>query len=81
MSSERTQRAAAEPPLEHAFLQGGGAVGALMRAQQWSNSPLGPPETWPQSLRAIVTLLLHSKFPMFVAWGKDLGFLYNDPYA
>jgi two-component sensor histidine kinase len=81
MSSERTQRAAAEPPAEHAFLQGGGAVGALMRAEQWSNSPLGPPETWPQSLRAIVTLLLHSKFPMFVAWGKELGFLYNDPYA
>src|SRR5262245_34528504 len=52
-----------------------------MRAHDWSNSPLGPPETWPQSLRAIVALLLHSKFPMFVAWGKELGFLYNDPYA
>ncbi len=52
-----------------------------MRAHDWSNSPLGVPETWPQSLRAIVALLLHSKFPMFVAWGKDLGFLYNDPYA
>src|SRR5215468_7513585 len=52
-----------------------------MRAHDWSNSPLGAPETWPQSLRAIVALLLHSKFPMFVAWGKELGFLYNDPYA
>jgi two-component sensor histidine kinase len=62
-------------------LEGGGKVGALMRAHNWSHSPLGPPEMWPQSLRAIVALLLHSKFPMFVAWGKELGFLYNDPYA
>jgi PAS domain S-box-containing protein len=29
----------------------------------------------------VVDLLLQSQFPMFVAWGKDLGFLYNDPYA
>jgi hypothetical protein len=29
----------------------------------------------------VVGLLLHSQFPMFVAWGGQLGFLYNDPYA
>ena len=52
-----------------------------MRAHDWSSSPLGPPETWPQSLRSVVGLLLQSRFPMFVAWGKGLGFLYNDPYA
>ena len=52
-----------------------------MRAHDWSTSPLGPPESWPQSLRAVVGLLLQSRFPMFVAWGDDLGFLYNDPYA
>jgi PAS domain S-box-containing protein len=63
------------------FLHGGGRVGALMRAHDWSQSPLGPPETWPQSLRSVVGLLLQSRFPMFVAWGKELGFLYNDPYA
>jgi PAS domain-containing protein len=63
------------------FLAGGGSTGALMRAHDWSDSPLGPPDTWPQSLRTIVGLLLQSQFPMFVAWGKDLGFLYNDPYA
>jgi PAS domain S-box-containing protein len=63
------------------FLAGGGSVGALMREKEWSSSPLGPPESWPQSLRTVVELLLQSRFPMFVAWGKDLGFLYNDPYA
>ena len=63
------------------FLADGGQLGALMRAHDWSTSPLGDPATWPQSLRTIVGLLLQSRFPMFVAWGKDLGFLYNDPYA
>ena len=81
MPSQQAGSVSAEPSIDSAFPEGGGAVGTLMRAQDWSNSPLGPPGTWPQSLRAIVTLLLHSKFPMFVAWGKDLGFLYNDPYA
>ena len=56
-------------------------MGALMRAHDWSESPLGPPESWPQPLRTVVGLLLQSRFPMFVAWGDALGFLYNDPYA
>jgi len=63
------------------FIAGGGNVGALMRAHDWSSSPLGPPETWPPSLRTVVALLLQSRFPMFVAWGSELGFLYNDSYA
>jgi PAS domain-containing protein len=63
------------------FMAGGGKVGALMRSQDWTGSPLGPPAAWPQSLRSVVGLLLESRFPMFVAWGKELGFLYNDAYA
>ena len=56
-------------------------MGSLMRAHDWSTSPLGSPDDWPASLRTVVSLLLNSKFPMFVAWGPALGFLYNDPYA
>jgi PAS domain-containing protein len=63
------------------FLADGGDVGKLMRTLDWSASPLGPPEQWPHSLQTIVALLLQSRFPMFVAWGKELGFLYNDSYA
>src|SRR4051794_32152873 len=63
------------------FFPGGGSTGALMRAHDWSRSPLGPPESWPASLRTVVALLLQSQFPMFVAWGGELGFLYNDAYA
>lgn len=64
-----------------AFLSGEGAVAKLMRSLDWSRSPLGPPAEWPQSLRSVVGLMLGSKFPMFVAWGPELGFLYNEPYA
>ncbi len=68
------------PHLQSVF-SGGGRVGELMRSHDWTTSPLGPPERWPHSLRTVVDLLLQSRFPMFVAWGGDLGFLYNDPYA
>ena len=63
------------------FPTGGGRVGALMRDLDWSASPLGDPHGWPESLRTVVDLLLHSRFPMFVAWGPQLVFLYNDPYS
>ena len=63
------------------FPVGGGSVGALMRAHDWSRSPLGPPESWPNALRTVVGLMVQSQFPMFVAWGEALRFLYNDPYA
>ncbi|MFN3511899.1 MAG: sensor histidine kinase [Phenylobacterium sp.] len=67
--------------LDLSFLSGGGRVGEMMRGHEWKGSPLGQPASWPQSLRSVVGLLLNSKFPMFVAWGEDLGFLYNDAYA
>ena len=63
------------------FLSEGGATGELMRTQDWTRSPLGPPAFWPQSLRSIVGVMLNSKFPMYVAWGPELGFLYNDAYS
>ncbi|TWI48777.1 PAS domain S-box-containing protein [Pseudoduganella flava] len=64
-----------------AFLTEDGIVGAMMCAHDWSDSPLGAPETWPAPLRTAVGLMLSSKFPMFVAWGPELTFLYNDSYA
>ena len=62
------------------FLGGGGETGALMRSRDWSAAPLGDPAGWPQALRTVVGLMLNSKFPMFVAWGPQLAFLYNDSY-
>ena len=60
---------------------GDGAMRALMREHEWTASPLGHPRHWPQALCTTVALMLDSKFPMFVAWGDELGFLYNDAYS
>ena len=55
-------------------------MGTLMRAHDWSTSPIGYPDTWPQALRSAVSLILPNKHIMFVAWGPELVFLYNDAY-
>ena len=56
-------------------------MGAAIEGHDWSTSPLGQPSTWSSSLRAVVGLMLSSKFPMFIAWGDELSFLYNDGYV
>jgi PAS domain S-box-containing protein len=62
------------------FLREGGEMGALMRAHNWSATPLGPPESWPQSLRTVVRILLTSRYQMWMGWGEELSFFYNDAY-
>src|ERR1700729_870021 len=62
------------------FLAGGGELGALMRATDWSRTSLGPIEVWPQALRTSVRIMLTSRQPMFVWWGGELINLYNDAY-
>jgi len=51
-----------------------------MRSKDWSTTPLGPPQTWPQSLKTSVRIMLTSRQPMFVWWGDELINLYNDAY-
>jgi hypothetical protein len=53
------------------FAAGGGKMGALLREHDWSKTPLGPLETWPQSLRTTVGLVLHSVVPIVLLWGED----------
>jgi PAS domain S-box-containing protein len=62
------------------FLAGGGEMGALTRAYDWSASPLGLAETWPQSLRTALRILLNTNHPMFIWWGEELIQFYNDAY-
>jgi PAS domain S-box-containing protein len=54
---------------------------ALVTSFDWSITPLGPQEFWPQSLRTVVDVLLTSRFAMWMGWGPDLTFLYNDTYS
>lgn len=63
------------------FLSGGGEMGALIRAHDWSTTPLGHPTDWPQSLRSALSICLHSSFPTAIYWGPDLRLLYNDAWS
>jgi PAS domain S-box-containing protein len=67
-------------PTSADFLAGGGEMGALTRAYNWSASQLGPPQTWPQSLRTALRILLNTNHPMFIWWGPGLIQFYNDAY-
>lgn len=62
-------------------LIGGGETGALMRAKDWSQTPLGPVEKWPQSLQTSVSICLDSRFPIVMYWGPEFVVLYNDAYS
>ena len=62
-------------------LGAGGAVGELIRGRDWSDTPLGPLEHWPPTLRTVLSVVLSATQPMFVAWGPEHRLLYNDRYA
>lgn len=51
-----------------------------MRAIDWAKTPVGPVETWPQSLRTVLSVVLNSAHPLFLWWGKELVQFYNDGY-
>ncbi|RYJ03513.1 MAG: histidine kinase, partial [Actinomycetales bacterium] len=55
-------------------------VGRDLGAVDWAATPLGPPETWSQSLKTAVRILLSSRFSMWMAWGPELTFFCNDSY-
>jgi hypothetical protein len=61
-------------------LRGGGAMGALIRCHDWLTTPLGTLDSWPQSLKTAVSLMLRAQQPMFIGWGPHCISLYNDSY-
>jgi PAS domain S-box-containing protein len=61
-------------------LIGGGETGALMRAKDWSQTPLGPTKCWSPALRMIVNFLLANRFPQLLWWGREFCSIYNDAY-
>ena len=64
-----------------AFLAGGGEMGRRIREFDWSGTPLGPIDGWPQSLRSALSICLNSNFPIALYWGGDLVLLYNDEWS
>ena len=63
------------------FPRAAGAAAERVRSHDWSSTPLGPPAKWPASLRCAVELMLNSPESMYVVWGPELIFLFNDAYA
>jgi PAS domain S-box-containing protein len=64
-----------------AFLAGGGEMGERTRAFDWSKTPVGSLAGWPQSLKTLVRTMLDSRYAMWLGWGPDFTFFYNDAYA
>ena len=77
MNQSDTPQAGSGP---FAFLVGGGEMGRLIRAMDWSQSSLGPVAGWPQSLRTTISICLASDLPICVIWGPRLVQIYNDAY-
>jgi hypothetical protein len=65
----------------HTFFAGGGQCGDFVRSYDWATTTTGPAETWPQSLRTTVGLVLLSPVPMVLLWGEDGIMIYNDAYS
>jgi PAS domain S-box-containing protein len=67
-------------PAGETGLIGGGQVGARLAAFDWTRSPLGPPERWPEPLPVTAQLCLNSPFPLILWWGEALAPIYNDDW-
>jgi PAS domain-containing protein len=68
-------------PSQFDFLTGGGEMGERIRAFDWAGTPLGPPERWPPSLKAAVTICLGSRMPIVLWWDREHAIqFYNDAY-
>ena len=56
-------------------------MGRRVRETDWSQTPLGDYQTWPQSLRSSLSLVLNAKGIAALYWGPDQWLLYNDAYG
>jgi hypothetical protein len=61
-------------------LLAGGRMGRLIAEKDWSATPLGPMDRWPETLKTMVGLMLRTRQPAYVAWGPEQVSLYNDGY-
>ncbi len=62
------------------IFSGGGEMGERIRNFDWSRTPIGPIEQWPPSLVTSVRIMLASRQPIWIGWGPEFIYLYNDPY-
>ena len=63
------------------FLAGGGAMGARLRAHDWSGTPLGAPSGWPPPLKTVLRVMLTTHQPVLVFWGPQHLCFHNEAYS
>jgi PAS domain S-box-containing protein len=80
ISEAHTQPVDVSGPVEE-WARAGGALGKLVHEFDWTKTPLGPLKQWSLTLKSIVRVMLTSRFAMWMSWGPELTFLYNDAYA
>lgn len=56
-------------------------LSTLIENRDWAPTALGPMSAWPASLRTVLRIMLSSRYAMWLGWGKELSFFYNDEYA
>lgn len=54
---------------------------SLLYERDWSETSLGPPERWPQSLRSAASICFGAKYPIAIYWGPDLSLIYNEAWS
>jgi CheY-like chemotaxis protein len=79
ITPQPTQPVSSPPMLD--WLAGGGILSRLIQQYDFSHTPLGPIAGWPQSLKTSLNLILNSQHPMWIGWGPEITFLYNDAYV
>jgi PAS domain S-box-containing protein len=62
------------------FLSHSGEMGALIRAFEWSKTPLGSIESWSAALQTTLRIVLANRFPHILWWGPRYVQFYNDAY-
>ena len=55
-------------------------TGNCLGTLDWKQHELGMPETWNDALQFAISLILNSKSPMFLCWGKNHIQFYNDAF-
>jgi signal transduction histidine kinase len=63
------------------FIGSGTPMREMVARHRWDDTPLGPIDGWPASLRSAVSIVMHSVHPMFLWWGEELTQIYNDAYV
>lgn len=54
---------------------------ALLERVDWTHHPMGPPEQWPLALKTMLAMIMASSEAMYLVWGPDRTFFFNDAYV